>query len=281
MTATPYLTLGSLLLADTDANGVTWKVQRSSALWNPAPSTAQSTQNVNRDGGWSPTAYRSPTHPTVDVLIYAPTPAALRAALDSLAAATKVGTTTLTVTGASGSRFLTVKREGQPDVEYLSPTKALVGLQFLAPDPRWFGAALSQSTALPAASAAWTIPLALPAAITSTRLSGRVSLTNPGNVDAPVTVRFYGPTSGGLIGPMVTHVESGARVSLPSLVVLPGERVDVANGRALADGVAGRDGYLVDNDPLVLPPGTHAFQFEAASSGPGAQMTVESWEAWE
>jgi len=281
--ADPKITLGGLELFGTDAFGVEWLVPKNGAdWWSGADSTIDVKPNVGASGGWSAKAYIAPKVYTLTGYALGATTADVSRAIDRLWGVVSPDGADLVVEEDAYTRTSHVRRATTaPEVTWVNGKVAQWEIGLVALDPRRYGAALSQSTALPAASASWTIPLVLPATITSTRLSGRVSLTNTGNVDAPVTVRFYGPTSGDLIGPMVTHVQSGARVSLPSLAVLPGERVDVVDGRALADGVAGRDGYLVENDPLILPPGTHDFQFEAASSGPGSSMTVESWEAWE
>lgn len=272
------VTLGTLALVGTDADGVRWSTQGPTSNWWDGPaSTAAAVQKPRGNGGWSGDAYNQAAHITVPVLLSAPTSVALDGALDRLKAAASLSMTTLTW---DDGRYVLVKREDAVLVKRHSPTVALASVQLLAPDPRRFGQTLTVSTALPASSGGLTIPFTIPFSIDATTVSGQVSLTNPGNVAGPVRLRIDGPVT----GPVVTHVSSGrALVFASSLVLGAGQwvEVDMEARTVLENGQASRNGWVTSRGWSQFEPGDNTWAFTAVSYDAGSLLTVTAVGAWE
>lgn len=272
------VTLGTLPLVGTDADGVRWSTQGPTSNWWDGPaSTAAAVQKPRSHGGWSGDAYNQAAHVTVPVLLSAPTSGALDGALDRLKTAASLSITTLTW---DDGRYVLVKREDAVLVKRHSPTVALASVQLLAPDPRRFGQSLVGSAHLPSSSGGLTIPYTIPYTISATTVSGQVSLTNPGNVAGPVQLRIDGPVT----GPVVTHVSSGrALVFAASLVLGAGQwvEVDMEARTVLENGQSSRNGWVTSRGWSSFEPGDNTWAFTAVGYDAGSLLTVTATEAWE
>lgn len=283
MSQFPRRTLGSLALFGVEpGTGVEWSVQgpASSDWWDTPESTVSVREKAREDGGWAGEAFHASARFNVQGLVRAPSAPAMRDALDRLHAAASLSETVLTVEEESGTRWASVRREDKVLTTMLHPMLARWSIQLVATDPRRYGAVLSGSTGLPASSGGLVVPMTVPVVVDGSQTSGRVRLVNPGNVAAPVRLRVDGPTSGLLYGPVVTHVQSGRRLALPAAGLGPGEFLTLADRQVLAGGVEPRAGWLTERGWFDLAPGVNDIAWEAVSSGPGALLTVESWEAW-
>jgi len=120
--------------------------------------------------------------------------------------------------------------------------------------------------------------LTVPFTIDATTVSGQVSFTNAGNTPGPVTVRLNGP----LTGPVVTHVESGARVAFsPLFTINTGEwvLVDMESHSALAQGQSSRSQWITSRGWSTFSPGGNTWAL-TATSGTGSMLvtTRPSWQ---
>ena len=120
-----------------------------------------------------------------------------------------------------------------------------------------------------------TVPYVIPA-VTAT---GQVSLTNRGNEPGPVRLRIDGPC----VGPVVTHVSTGAQlVFASSLVLRAGEwlDVDMENRTVLANGQASRNGWITSRGWSAFDPGANSWAFTATTYNPAARLTVSAVPSW-
>jgi hypothetical protein len=119
----------------------------------------------------------------------------------------------------------------------------------------------------------------IPFTIDATTVTGQVSLNNPGNEYGPVTLRVDGPC----VGPVITHVSSGAQLVFSSSLVLGvGEflLIDSEKRTALANGQASRAGYITSRGWPSFQPGQNTFSFTAAEYRAGSMLTVSGLPAW-
>src|SRR5690606_9465006 len=79
-------------------------------------------------------------------------------------------------------------------IQRLNPWSSLHALDFRCPDPIWRETA-DRSIILAAEGGGWTLPETLPESWSAT--TGERTLLNPGDVDTPFKVRFYGAQTGG------------------------------------------------------------------------------------
>lgn len=276
---TPTVTLGSLDLDGVDADGVLWTCDPLVGWQGPA-STLSVQQKPRGHGGWAGESFRTPRTVGVSGSIVAPTPALLEAALDRLNSATSLTGAVLTVHGASGDRWASVRRSGQVLAPLVTNYHCDYSLSLVAADSRKFGQTLTTSTALPSSSGGLTVPFTVPFTISAVTVSGQVSLSNPGNVAGPVRLRIDGPVT----GPVVTHVSSGrALVFASSLVLGAGQwvEVDMEARTVLENGQASRNGWVTSRGWSQFEPGDNTWAFTAMSYDAGALLTVTATESWE
>lgn len=121
--------------------------------------------------------------------------------------------------------------------------------------------------------------LTVPFRINATTITGQVSLTNPGNESGTVVLRIDGPC----VGPVVTHVSTGAAlVFSSSLVLREGEwlEVDMDARTALANGQSNRAGYITSRGWSAFDPGLNTWAFSAARYNSDSQLSVAAVPAW-
>lgn len=276
MATTPRIVLNGLDLSEPQ-----WGFDHTAldGLGSPG-STIDPQQRVRAHGAIAGRAYLRARHVTLAGTMTASSEADLWALRDLLASAVALDDHALVLHEQGRSRSLTVRREDEVLVRPLTDHAARWSVQLVALDPRLYGAALSASTALPSSSGGLVVPITVPIVIEQVQESGRVVLTNPGNIASPVRLRIDGPSSGVLVGPRVTHVESGSVLDLGGARLGPGDWVTVADRQVLEQGVAPRAGWVTARGWFDLLPGVNTVAWEARESGPGSLLTVESWEAW-
>lgn len=115
--------------------------------------------------------------------------------------------------------------------------------------------------------------------VDATTVTGQVSLVNPGNEPGPVRLRIDGPC----VGPVITHVSTGAQlVFSSSLVLRAGEwlEVDMESRTVLANGQSSRAGWITSRGWSQFDPGRNTWSFTAASFTSAARLTVTATPSW-
>jgi len=121
--------------------------------------------------------------------------------------------------------------------------------------------------------------LRVPFTIDAVTVTGQVSLSNAGNESGPVRLRIDGPCT----GPVITHGSTGAQlVFSTSLVLRAGEwlEVDMENRTVLANGQAGRAGWITSRGWSAFDPGDNSWAFTAAVYHPASRLTVTATPSW-
>ena len=278
--ATPGVVLNGLSLNGLESSGVKWTLDKFEGWAGSPASSIQVERKPRASGGWAGTGYLVPRHIVAEGYVRAPTEALLEDAFNRLKVATTLTTGVLMVTEAAQTRSANVRREDGVGISYVTPTIGRWSIQLVAPDPRTFGTTLSGSTLLPVVSGGLTVPFTVPFSINSTIVSGQVSLTNPGNIAGPVTLRIDGPVT----GPIMTHVSTGrALVFATTLVLGVGEWIEVNMERheVLANGQSSRNGWVTSRGWSQFEPGANTWSFQATSYDPGSMLTVAASPAWE
>ncbi|QCB93295.1 phage distal tail protein [Cellulomonas shaoxiangyii] len=274
------VTLGALPLDGVDAEGVEWVVEDIEG-WDGSPgSTIQVVQRPRAHGAWAGDAYLPARSVAVGGVLMAPDRGAARRALQRLNEAASLASTTLAVNDAGESLWAGVRRQDVILAKWLGDKAVRYSVQLVATDPRRFGDALVESTALPSTAGGLTVPLTVPFTINAVTVTGQVSLTNPGNIAGTVRLRIDGPVQ----GPVVTHVNSGRSLVFSSSIVLgAGEWIDVDMERreVLANGQASRNGWVTARGWSAFEPGENTWAFTAAGYDPGSKLTVTATPAWQ
>lgn len=119
--------------------------------------------------------------------------------------------------------------------------------------------------------------LSWPATWDATVVSGRVSVTNAGNVATPALIRIDGPVT----GPRVTLV-GGGTLDFGSLVLADNQWLSIDTGArsVLINDQVSRAGALVKREWFDLSPGDSELAFSAADTSDDALMTVTCYSAW-
>lgn len=275
-------TLGALSLTDVDSDGIQWGVTGLDG-WGASAGTISPQQKPRQDGAWAGWSYRKPRSIVLSGQAVLPSSDTATLAVDKLVSAASLDETTLTIVESGASRYATVRRDGEVVAKW-TPGAGLIfdwSVQLVAVDPRKYGTTLTSSTNLPSTSGGLTIPYTIPYQITSTQVSGQVSLTNLGNVTGPVTLRIDGPC----VGPSITHVGAGGlahTVALAGYSMGSGEflTVDMEARTVLAQGQASRSNFLTSRQWFGFEPGPNTFAFSATSYNPGALLTVSASPTW-
>lgn len=280
MLTTTTISIGNVTLNTVDSAGVKW-VAKTVQGWGASGSSIQVVPKPRQAGGWAGLAYASPRYVTVSGTVYAPSPTALNTALDQLYAAVSLDDTVFTVTDASLSRSLTVRRNDV--VEPTRRTNMIADFTFhvVAVDPRKVGSQSSGVTGLPSSSGGLTIPFTIPFVIASTVVSGSVSLTNPGNESGPVVLRIDGPCQ----GPVITHASSSTTAQLvfaSTLSLGAGEwlTVNMDARTALANDQSSRSAYITSRGWSAFDPGVNTWYFTATTYNSSSMLTVTAFPAW-
>lgn len=273
--------LGDLDLSSVDEHGVLWGVELVDG-WGSTGSTASQTQRPRQSGAWAGGKFAKPRDVSVEGTFRAPTPELAQDASDRLLAAVDREETPLHVAETGPSRWTPVFQTGETLVTWESELEATWSFQVASDDWRKFGPELTASTELPSTTGGLVIPpggLTVPYSIPAVTVTGQVSLTNPGNESGPVRLRIEGP----VVGPLVTHVSTGAQlVFASSLALAAGEWVDVdmEARTVLANGQASRNGWITSRGWSAFDPGVNSWAFTASSYNPAARLTVSAVPSW-
>lgn len=275
----PYITIGQIRTNSTDVAGVRWLQGKIEGLGAPQGTLAPE-QKPRQRGAWAGDSFAKGSSIVVNGTMVAPDAATAWAALDVLNESCPLYDSVLTYVTPLGSRWLTVRRDGEVLPAWVNDRVFTWSVQFFAEDPRKFGDELSASTFLPASVGGLTVPFTVPFTINAMSVSGQVSLTNPGNETGPVWLRIDGPST----GPVVTHVSSGLALTFSSSLVLQAGEwldVDMEKHTVLANGQASRSRYVTSRGWSGFEPGDNVWQFTAASFDAASKLTVRAVPSWE
>jgi len=275
-------TLGTFELSATHAGDVDVILTNLSG-WGAPASTVETVQRPRGHGVWVGEGFHVGKYMTLTGTIVAPTPDQANATFDELAAAASLTPTTWTVVERSLTRSMTVVRSG--DITHAVSGDGTVidwSLVLLAGDPRKTSTELSGSTGLPSTSGGMSFPMSFPFSFTETVTSGVVTLTNPGNAPGRVTLRITAGV-GGLTGPAVTHIASGATLQFATSLTIPEGNwidVDMEAQTVLENGQAGatRNGWVTGRGWSSFDPGANQWAF-TAQSGVGT-LEVTATPSW-
>jgi hypothetical protein len=250
--------LGDLDLSSVDEHGVLWGVELVDG-WGSTGSTASQTQRPRQSGAWAGGKFAKPRDVSVEGTFRAPTPELAQDASDRLLAAVDREETPLHVAETGPSRWTPVFQTGETLVTWESELEATWSFQVASDDWRKFGPELTASTELPSTTGGLVIP--------------------PGGLTGPVRLRIEGP----VVGPVVTHVSTGAQLVFASSLALgEGEWVDVdmEARTVLANGQASRNGWITSRGWSAFDPGVNSWAFTATSYNPAARLTVTAVPSW-
>lgn len=255
----------------------------------PLGGAASLAPRMQGHGSW-PLPYFTPTRVvTMLIAVEAPVPY-FDGAVSSLAQATQPQ---LDATGMPVEIAVTVQLGGAQQTAYGSVSSrviptiapdysngvAFATVEITCSDPRRFGDAVSDSTALPMVSGGLSWPISWPISWPGTQVSGDVSLYNPGDVSGPMTLRIDGPCA----SPTVTHAETGAALVLSTdLTVAAGDWLDIdCEARTvLYNGQVSRNGYLTSRGWFGFEPGQNTIGFNSGGYNSSALLTVTGTPAW-
>lgn len=256
-------------------DGVTWDVEPVDGWDEPPTVTDWVTQRVADHGGWGAQSYWEPRvlelKGTLTGRVWrslAQQLAVLRSAIPSF------DPVDLTV-AAAGAPALTcsVRQSGQPVIDQDGAVWTF-SFSLTAVDPRKYAQDVtSLSTGLPVTTGGLTLPLVLPLSIGATTTSGRISVTNAGDMPTRPVFTITGPCP----PCSITH-SSGRRLIVPTAVDAGRSlTIDTDTRTALLDGTASR---VVTGTWFEFDPGVNEVQFSSATYDAAALLTVNFKSAW-
>jgi hypothetical protein len=270
--------IGDLTLHARDDAGVEWFLDDIDGWGVPKP-TLQVVQRPGGHGGFSGSSFIGPRNLVVKGHTRT-TPTNLSYAMDQLYSAFSEDPTVLEVNEQGRKRRCTVRRSDEIIPTWVGDTTCEWSAQVVADDPRMYGDPVTISTGLPSSTGGLTLPATFPIMFTGVTVSGLVRIDNPGNIAAPLMVRFDGDVT----GPRIYHQQTGKLWAMAGFNIPAGQWVTVTMGpsrwEALAQGQATRAGYITSRGWMELVPGRNDFAFGADVYSPGALMTVTAAPAW-
>lgn len=272
--------IGDLLLNTVDTNGVFW-VLESFTGWGSPGSTAELTQRSRGHGATSSEGFLRPRVMTLEGVIDAPTAEALSLAIDELSAAVTLDGFQLMVAEAGRIRHVEAKRQDEILISWMDAVTARFSIQLSAKDPRKFGDLVTATTRLPFSEGGLTFPVTFPVTFTGVSGTGKVTINNPGNTQAPVWLRIDGPIPAG--GWNVTHLGKKQSLTFATALALgSGEfvTIDMDRREVLAQGQAPRSGYVTSRGWFSLDPGVNEIAFSAQNYSSTASLTVSTKPSW-
>jgi hypothetical protein len=278
--AQSYASIGALNLSYRDDNSVLWLLQTLKGL-GATQGTIAPVQKPRAAGAWAGTSYSKARTVVVTGVVDAPNAALASDALDQLNLAASLDTTVFSFTESGRTRFVNVRRDGDVLESWLNANAFTYSIQFVALDPRKFGAPLTGTTHLPSSSGGLVWPEVWPEVWSAVTNSGAVSLTNAGNTPGPVVLRIDGPCS----GPQVSHTSTtntSAVTFSSSLSLGVGEwlTVNMTTRQTLANDQSNRAAFIVSSGWSAFDPGVNVWSFQASAYSSAAQLTVTATPAW-
>lgn len=266
------------ILSGTDDFGCEWTLTDLTGWGSPA-STLAPVQKSRAPGAWLSPRQLTPRIVGPAGMIQAPDKASARAALDRLNAAVSLDATTLAVTEDDLTRTITVYRQDEVLHTWLTDRLVQWSAQVVAPDPRKYGDPIVVSTGLPSSSGGRTWPATWPITWTGQVTSGVISINNPGNTDAPISMRIDGPC----LAPAIRHDTTGNEIVFASSYNLASGSfldIDCERRTVLEGGTASRNGWITQRGWFSLAPGDNDFIFEASAYNATALLTITTAPAY-
>lgn len=266
------LQLNNLLMG----SGTSYLIAAADGLRGVAPTRAADTQVIGRSGVIVGLDLLDARTIELEVLIIGTSASDLETKVTALVTAAKPGVTHQLTYRAGGnvqrSTSVRVRQVSSPfEVSDQAGRMARVSLQLLAPDPRWFAAEQSLTTAVTASLGGRTYPLTYPRVYTA---GAPLSVVNSGNADADWTATLTGPLNSASIllvetGQMLTY--NGAIPSGSSVVLSPQSRTVTLNG------VSAFQNLDVTSEWFQLAPGTSTMRLLGSGTG---TLTISWRSAW-
>jgi hypothetical protein len=154
-------------------------------------------------------------------------------------------------------------------------------IQLTAKDPRKFGDLATYTTRLPFSEGGLLWPVTFPATWTGVSGTGQITVTNPGNTQAPVWLRVDGPIPAG--GHSITHQGKRRTLTFGADIALgAGEflTVDMDRREVLAQGQSARSGYVTSRGWFSLDPGVNVISFSSVNYSETASLSLSTKPAW-
>ncbi|QDG65852.1 hypothetical protein NIBR502772_06140 [Pseudarthrobacter sp. NIBRBAC000502772] len=269
------------ILGQTDAFGVRWSLTTLDGYDGSPSPTLNLTQRARGHGATGSESFLTARILTMGGLIHGADTAAIEAAFDRLNAAIKLEPFEILVLESGRIRNAMVQRQGEVIPTWHSDKLAAYSVLVSAKDPRKFGDLVTATTRLPFSEGGLTFPVTFPITFTGVSGTGKVTINNPGNTQAPVWLRIDGPIPAG--GWTVTHI--GKKQSLTFATALElgtGEfvTVDMDRREVLAQGQAPRSGYVTSRGWFSLDPGDNEIAFSAQNYSSTASLSLTTKPAW-
>lgn len=269
------------ILGQTDAFGVRWSLTMLEG-WDGSPSpTLEMVQRARGHGSTESESFMTARVLTLGGLMHGPDVASLEAAFDRLNAAVSLAPFEILVLESGRIRNAVVRRRGEVIPKWHSDKLAEYSVLVVAKDPRKFGDLTSYSTRLPFSSGGLRFPARFPMRFTGVSGTGKISIHNPGNTEAPVWLRIDGPLPAG--GHSVTHLGKQRTLTFGTALALGvGEfvTVDMDRREVLAQGQSARSGYVTSRGWFSLDPGDNEIAFSSVNYSETASLTVATKPAW-
>ncbi|KOG84141.1 MULTISPECIES: phage distal tail protein [Streptomyces] len=273
--------LGPLPLGAVDSSGVAWSLMKLDG-WGSAAVRAEYQPREGDHGTWASPVYLGERPVTLAGTITAPDLAALDDAMERLRSAAALTDTPLVV-HESIPKLVTVRRAGEPLLEYLTDQIASYSVLVTAADPRRYATVLQQgSTGLPVTTGGLTPPYAVPYTLAATTVAGQVDAYNEGSMDTRPTMTITGPVSRPTVFGQMP--DGSVRMLMYGLDLADGDQlvIDTDAHTAILNGNVSRRRYLTTPQgwPTIPAGGAVSYQFRAAAYSPTALLTVRWRSAW-
>lgn len=267
-----------------DAAGVQWRLLDVQGWYGRAGVGVRTARadRPGRDGQLRGNSYRTERIITLGGLAYAPDPATLDAAGETIAALCDDASTlhTLIGTDASGiDKQAMVELNAESKFEHQTDRVAAWQIQLAAPDPlRYATAASTASCGLATTSGGLTFPLVFPLDFGPGAGGGTLLLTNAGNTATWPTWTITGPVT----NPVIINTGTSERLAL-TITIDAGQQLilDTDARTVMLQGVASRRGSLAATSTwFPLRAGSTPVAFQASSYDPAVSLTAAWRSAW-
>lgn len=235
-----------------------------------------------RDGQLRGRSYRSERIITLGGLAYAPDPASLDAAGETIAALCDDASVLHTLVGTDTSgidKQAMVELNAESKFEHQTDRVAAWQIQLAAPDPlRYATVASTASCGLATTSGGLAFPLVFPLDFGSGSTGGTLLLTNAGNTATWPIWTITGPVT----NPVIVNTGTGERLTL-TITVDAGQQLilDTDARTVMLQGVASRRGSLSSTSAwFPLRAGATAIAFQASSYDPATSLSAAWRSAW-
>lgn len=221
----------------------------------------------------------------VQLTIEAASGAAFEAAVSGLKAVTQPGVGKVPLTLAPGvsaqswtATGTVINRMIPTTLDYLSGF-SIAQVAVECTDPRLFGLPVTGATTLPSSTGGLTWPVTWPVTWNSIPISGSMVLNNTGDAPGSLVLTVNGPC----VGPIITQLETGATLSLPSLTINAGDSLIInCDPRAqsiLLNGQASRINFATSLGFPSFLPGVNTYGFNAGTYNPASLLTATATPA--